>query len=53
MERILQPEKLDEIFAWHGKLQYQRELMFSGLVNLMSLVGCGIHPSVNVADKRL
>jgi hypothetical protein len=51
MERILQPEKLDEIFARHGKLQYQRELMFSELVNLMSLVVCGIHPSVNAAYK--
>jgi Transposase DDE domain len=51
MERILQPEKLDEIFARHGKLQYHRELLFSDLVNLMSLVVCGIHPSVNAAYK--
>jgi hypothetical protein len=51
MERVLQPEKLDGIFARHGKLQYQRELMFSSLVNMMSLVVCGIHPSVNAAYK--
>jgi hypothetical protein len=49
MERVLQPEKVDEIFARHGKLQYQRELMFSSLVNMMSLVVSGIHPSVNAA----
>ena len=49
MERVLQPEKIDEIFARHGKLQYQRELMFSSLVNMMSLVVCGIHRSVNAA----
>ncbi|MBD2535903.1 IS4/IS5 family transposase, partial [Nostoc flagelliforme FACHB-838] len=49
MERILQPERLDEIFSRHAKLQYQRELMFSSLVNLMNLVVCGIHPSVNAA----
>lgn len=51
MERVLQPEKLDRIFAQYGKLQYQRELMFSNLVNVMSLVVCGIHPSVNAAYK--
>lgn len=49
MERILQPERLDEIWKRHAKLQYQRELMFSSLVNLMNLVVCGIHPSVNAA----
>jgi hypothetical protein len=51
MERVLQPEKLDGICARHGKLQYQRELMFSSLVNMMSLVVCGIHPLVNAASK--
>jgi hypothetical protein len=51
MERVLQPEKLDGIFSRHGKLQYQRELMFSSLVNVMSLVVCGINPSVNAACK--
>ncbi len=51
MERILQPERLDEIFSRHAKLQYQREVMFSSLVNLMNLVVCGIHPSVNAAYK--
>ena len=51
MERVLQPEKLDGIFLRHGKLQYQRELMFSSLVNVMSLVVCGINPSVNAASK--
>ena len=51
MERVLQPEKLDRIFARYEKLQYQRELMFSSLVNVTSLVVCGIHPSVNAAYK--
>jgi IS4 transposase len=51
MERVLEPEKLDGIFARHGKNQYQRELMFSSLVNVMSLVVCGISPSVNAASK--
>jgi IS4 transposase len=51
MERVFSPDRLDEIFAAHSKVQYQRELLFSTLVNLLSLVVCGIHPSVNAAYK--
>lgn len=51
MERVFQPERLDEIFATHAQRQYERELLFSSLVNLLSLVVCGIHPSVNAAYK--
>lgn len=51
MERIFRPERLDEIFETHAKLQYTRELLFSTLVNLLSLVVCGIQPSVNAAYK--
>lgn len=31
----------------HIKNQYTRELLFSSIVDLMSLVVCGIYPSVN------
>lgn len=51
MEAILSPRRLDEIFESHAKVQYQRELLFSSVVNLLSLVVCGIHPSVNAAYK--
>jgi hypothetical protein len=51
MERIFRPERLDEIFETHAKVQYTRERLFSTLVNLMSLVVCGIQPSVNAAYK--
>jgi hypothetical protein len=51
MERIFRPERLDEIFETHAKVQYTRELLFSTLVNLMGLVVCGIQPSVNAAYK--
>jgi IS4 transposase len=51
MERLFRPERLDEVFAEHSKVQYERELLFSSVVNLMSLVVCGIHPSVNAAYK--
>lgn len=52
MEKVLRPERLDEIFATHAKVQYQRELLFSSLVNLLSLVVCGIQPSVNAAYRK-
>jgi len=51
MERIFRPQRLDDIFAGQAKVQYTRELLFSTLVNLLSLVVCGIHPSVNAAYK--
>ncbi len=51
MERVLAPEQINRIFAENAKIQYTRELLFSRLVELMSLVVCGIHPSVNAADR--
>lgn len=51
MERVLHPQRLDTIFESNAKVQYTRELLFSTLVNLLSLVVCGIHPSVNAAYK--
>ena len=51
MERIFRPQRLDELFEIHAKQQYTRELLFSTLVNLLSLVVCGIQPSVNAAYK--
>lgn len=51
MEVVFRAERLDAIFAEHAKVQYQRELLFSSLVNVLSLVVCGIHPSVNAAYK--
>ena len=51
MEAVFRPQRLDEIFESHSKRQYTRELLFSSLVNLLSLVVCGIHPSVNAAYK--
>ena len=51
MEKVFRPERLDEIFEQHAEVQYTRELLFSDLVNLLSLVVCGIRPSVNAAYK--
>jgi hypothetical protein len=51
MERVLNTEQLDSIFENHAKSQYTRELLFSSIVDLMSLVVCGIYPSVNAAYR--
>ena len=53
MARIFSDEKLDELFEETAEKQYTRELLFSSVVGLMSLVVSGIHPSVNAAYKAL
>jgi hypothetical protein len=53
MERIFSAEKLDALFEQTAEKQYTRELLFSTVVGLMSLVVCGIHPSVSAAYKAL
>ena len=53
MERIFCAEALDELFENNAEKQYTRELLFSSVVGLMSLVVSGIHPSVNAAYKAL
>ena len=53
MERIFEPTALNELFEAHAVKQYTRELMFSNVVSLMSLVVSGIHPSVSAAYKAL
>jgi hypothetical protein len=51
MDRIFAPEALDQLFEEHAEQQYQRELLFSTVVGLMSLVVCGMYPSVSAAYK--
>ncbi len=53
LEKVLCPQRLDELFECSAKTQYTRELLFSTLVNLMSLVVCGIHPSIHAAHQAL
>ena len=53
MERVFEPTALDELFEAHAVKQYTRELLFSNVVSLMSLVVSGIHPSVSAAYKAL
>jgi IS4 transposase len=46
LERMLCPSRLDQIFRDHAVQQYERELMFSSLVELMAQVVTRIEPSV-------
>ena len=49
LERLLDAQRLDELFAHTAQRQYTRELMFSSLVQLMSEVVLGVHPTVHAA----
>jgi hypothetical protein len=53
MERALEPKALDALFRERAKRQYEKELLFSSLVDLMALVVCGAHPSVHTAYQAL
>lgn len=49
MERALEPKAVDALFRTHAKRQYEKELLFSTLVDVMALVVVGKHPSVRQA----
>jgi hypothetical protein len=53
LENILSPTTVDAVFERHAELQYTRDLLFSDVVHLMSLVVCGIRPSINSAFKTM
>jgi hypothetical protein len=49
LERVLNPELLDELFDHTAKQQYTRELVFSTVFDLMSQVVYGMQPSIHAA----
>jgi IS4 transposase len=51
LERLLDAPRLDDLFARTAERQYTRERMFSSLVQMMSEVVLGVHPSVHAAYK--
>ena len=51
MSRIFAPSLMDSLFTKYATVQYQQDLLFSSQVDLMSLVVCGIHPSVHAAYR--
>lgn len=51
MERVFSAENLDTLFDQTAQRQYTRELLFSTVVGILSLVVCQIRPSVSAAYK--
>jgi DDE family transposase len=49
LERLLDAQRLDDLFARTAERPYTRELLFSSLVQLMSEVVLGVHPTVHAA----
>jgi hypothetical protein len=49
LERLLDAPRLDALFARTAQQQYTRELLVSSLVQLMSEVVLGVHPTVHAA----
>lgn len=52
LERGITPEWVDEVFAANRQRQYPRELMFSTVVELVTLVSLGLRPSLHAAAKE-
>jgi Transposase DDE domain len=52
MENMFAPAKIDELFRRTAVEQYERELLFSTLVDLVSLVVTRVHRSVHAAYKK-
>lgn len=49
LERIFAPDALNQLFEDTADRQYQRTLLFSTVVGLMSFVVCGMYPTVSAA----
>jgi IS4 transposase len=52
MENALSPRIIDGLFEDVAERQYTRDLLFSSIVELMSLVVCRIQPSINAAYQK-
>jgi IS4 transposase len=53
LENALPPATIDELFEEYADWQYTHKLLFSDVVDLMSMVVCSIRPSINSAFKKL
>src|SRR6266511_1276284 len=53
MEHAMAPEALDVLFDEHADKQYTRELLFSSVVDLMSVVVTKVAPSVHAAYQAV
>lgn len=53
LERALPAPWIDEVFDEHRQRQYPRELLFSTVVELMTLVALGLRPSLHAAARQM
>jgi len=53
LERMLSPTRLDQVFHEHASQQYERDLLFSSLVDVMARVVARLEPSVLAAYRTL
>lgn len=53
LEHALPAEWVDEVFDEHRERQYPRELLFSTVVELVTLVSLGLRPSLHAAARRM
>ena len=53
LERALPAQWIDEVFDEHRQRQYPRELLFSTVVELMTLVTLGLRPSLHAAARQM
>jgi hypothetical protein len=53
MEHALAPDALDALFVEHADKQYVRKLLFSSVVDLMSVVVMKVAPSVHAAYQEV
>lgn len=52
LERLLDPAWVDQVFAEHRQRQYQKELAFSAIVDVTSVVALGLRPSLHAAFRK-
>jgi hypothetical protein len=53
MEHALEPETLDALFVEHADKGYERDLLFSSVVDLLSVVVSKVEPSVHAAFQAV
>ena len=53
LENALAPSALDALFNTHADMQYERDLMFSSVVDLMGMVVTKVQPSLNAAYQAV
>ena len=51
VQRALDRNWIDAVFEGHRQSQYTRELLFSSVVEIMSVVAMGLRPSLHAAAK--